>query len=146
MVWLIMAALLLAMLSPLVWLLPSRGQKERMNVRLAARRLGLGVQLVREEWPHWQEAAPASTCAQYHSARAPGGKTWCYWQAAPGQWCNQWREPCEDRVLLDCLALAPADLYRVEAGEGMFLLYWGERGGEAALQRIEQLMKKLQAL
>jgi len=43
--WLI-PLILLALLSPLLWLLPAKRQGQRMQLRLQARRMGLGMQLV----------------------------------------------------------------------------------------------------
>ena len=49
----IVVLLLAAAFSPLVWIVPSRRQRGQMDVRLAARRMGLGMQMARPEWPHW---------------------------------------------------------------------------------------------
>lgn len=131
-------------LSPLVWLRPSRRQSGQMAQRLAARRLGLGMQLGQQEWPHWLPSAPPTSCAQYYRARRGGrGDSWSYWQTAPGQWCNQWREPCADAALLERLRGLPADVYKVESGPQMVALYWGERGGEAELRLIAELLAAL---
>lgn len=115
-----------------------------MAVRLAARRLGVGMQLSQQDWPHWLELTPPGNCAQYHCSRRRGRvESWSYWQIAPGQWCNQWREPCVDADLLEHLQRLPADVYKVEAGPQMIALYWGERGGEAELQRVADTLKAL---
>ncbi|VXC39843.1 conserved hypothetical protein [Pseudomonas sp. 8AS] len=144
MTWWIVVLLVGVALSPLVWLRPSRRQSGQMALRLAARRLGLGMQLVQQEWPHWLECSPPGSCAQYHRARRRGRQdSWSYWQAQPGQWLNQWREPCADEQLLAQLRQLPADVYKVEAGPQMLALYWGERGGEAELQRVAALLAEL---
>ncbi|MWV16078.1 hypothetical protein F3I16_08450 [Pseudomonas sp. L-22-4S-12] len=144
MTWWIVVLLVGVALSPLVWLRPSRRQSGQMALRLAARRLGLGMQLVQQEWPHWLECSPPGSCAQYHRARRRGRQdSWCYWQAQPGQWLNQWREPCADEQLLAQLRQLPTDVYKVEAGPQMLALYWGERGGEAELQRVAGLLAEL---
>ena len=144
MTWWIVLLLVGAALSPLVWLRPSPRQRGQMELRLAARRLGLGMQLSQQEWPHWFERHPPASCAQYHCGRRRGvHEHWSYWQTAPGQWCNQWREPCVDVNLLEQLQRLPADVYKVEAGPQMVALYWGEDGGEAELQRVATLLKAL---
>ncbi len=131
-------------LSPLVWLRPSLRQRGQVELRLAARRLGLGVQLSQQDWPHWLEVLPPGNCAQYHYSRRRGCMdSWSYWQMAPGRWCNQWREPCVDASLLEHLQRLPADVYKVEAGPQMMALYWGERGSQAELQRVADLLKAL---
>lgn len=137
----IVVLLIVAMLSPLVWLRPSRRQSGQMAQRLAARRLGLAMQLSQPEWPHWLACNPPGTCAQYHRGRRGGrDDSWVYWQTAPGEWLNQWREPCTDAALLERLATLPADVYKVEASRQMVALYWGERGGEVELQRVADLL------
>lgn len=139
--WWIVLLLVGAALSPLVWLRPSPRQRGQMALRLAARRLGLGMQLSQQVWPHWLAASPPASCAQYHRGRRPGrADSWTYWQVAPGQWCNQWREPCTDAVMLERLQGLPADVYKVEAVPQMVALYWGERGGEDELRRIADLL------
>lgn len=112
-----------------------------MALRLAARRLGLGMQLGQQQWPHWLSVQPPERCPQYHRARLRGrSDCWSYWQVASGQWCNQWREPCADASLLPLLQVLPEDVYKVEATAQMVSAYWGERGGEAELQRIVALL------
>ncbi len=104
--WLVIL-LLAVMLSPLAWLMPSNRQRGKMALRLEARRLGLAMQLARQDWPHWLESAPPTSCAQFHCPRRRGREAWCYWQNTPGQWLNQWREPCADDELLDALRSLP---------------------------------------
>ncbi|MES2818481.1 MAG: hypothetical protein V4812_05770 [Pseudomonadota bacterium] len=137
MVWIIVVGLVAVMLSPLAWLMPSRRQQGQMEMRLAARRMGLAMQLVRQEWPHWLAHEPPNPCPQYHRARRDGHQdSWCYWQLAPGQWVNQWREPCVDPRVAKHLVELPADVFKVEAGPRMLALCWGERGEVEALSRV----------
>lgn len=143
MTWWIVVLLVAAALSPLVWLRPSPRQRGQMEMRLAARRLGLGMQLAQQEWPHWLPDHPPASCAQYHRGRRAGrGDSWSYWQIAPGQWCNQWREPCGDEALLADLQGLPADVYKAEAGPRMIALYWGERGGEGELRQLMEFLAR----
>lgn len=138
--WIVLL-LLAFVLSPLSWLIPSRRQRGQMDVRLQARRMGLAMQLSSQQWPHWLSQNPPGTCAQYHRARRRGhGDTWCYWQAEPGAWVNQWREPCSDQELAAQLASLPVDVYKVEASAQMIALYWGERAQADALQRIADFL------
>ncbi|WP_439861569.1 hypothetical protein [Pseudomonas sp. MBLB4136] len=132
------ALLLLAcVLSPLTWLIPSRLQRGQMDVRLQARRMGLAMQLSRQQWPHWLATEPPGACAQYHLGRRRGQRdSWCYWQAEPGQWLNQWREPCAEEALAEQLARLPADVFKAEATPQMVALCWGERGQGDALQKV----------
>lgn len=73
--WLVIL-LLAVMLSPLAWLMPSNRQRGKMALRLEARRLGLAMQLARQDWPHWLESArrrPArSSTARADAAGRPG--------------------------------------------------------------------------
>jgi hypothetical protein len=141
MTWWIVLLLVGAALSPLVWLRPSPRQRGQMALRLAARRLGLGMQLSQQDWPHWLEGSPPASCAQYHRGRRAGrSDSWIYWQVAPGQWHNQWREPCTDVLMLSRLQGLPGDVYKIEAGPQMVALYWGERGGEEELRRVAEVL------
>lgn len=129
-------------LSPLAWLVQSRRQRGQMDVRLQARRMGVAMQLMPQDWPHWLERLPPSPCPQYHRVRRRGRQdSWCYWQYEPGQWLNKWREPCEDSVLLAQLLELPADVFKAEASTQVVVLCWGERGGEEALQRIADFLQ-----
>ena len=142
-VWLVVSILAL-ILSPLAWLRPSRKQSEQMNLRLEARRIGLAMQLAPQQWPHWLHKEPPSPCPQYHKGRRKGREDcWAYWQVTPGEWCNTWREPCEDARLSQAFARLPASVYKVEADSRMIALYWGERGDKSVLQDIAQALEEL---
>ena len=141
--WVVLLLLIVG-LSPLVWLRPSRRQGQQMGMRLAARRAGLGMHLAQQDWPHWLPTQPPSPCAQYHRPRRPGrADSWSYWQLAPGEWVNQWREPCSDALHLEQLGQLPADVYKVEADRQMVALFWGERGGDVELQRVASVLRAL---
>jgi len=102
------------------------------------------MQLGQQQWPHWLEKQPPERCAQYHRGRRAGrSDSWSYWQVAPGQWCNQWREPCADAAMLERLQALPADVYKVEATPQMISLFWGERGGEEELRAVAALLAQL---
>ena len=142
-VWIVVSILALV-LSPMVWLRPSRKQSGRMALRMEARRIGLAMQLTPQEWPHWLPKEPPNPCAQYHRPRRQGQvASWCYWQTTPGVWLNQWREPCEDPVLIAQFASLPGNVYKVEAGPQLIALYWGESGEAAVLQDIAATLKAL---
>lgn len=130
-------------LSPLVWLRPSPRQRDQMAVRLAARRQGLGMQLAQEDWPYWMEERAPARCAQYHRPRRQGGDSWCFWQVTPGLWQDRWREPCSDAQLLSQLSRLPGDAYKIEANRQMISLFWGEQGGEPALQTVAAVLAEL---
>ncbi|WP_455912820.1 hypothetical protein [Pseudomonas syringae] len=142
-VWIVLS-IIAVVLSPMVWLRPSRSQSGRMAMRMQARRMGLAMQLIPQEWPHWLPTEPPSPCPQYHrprTARAPD--VWVYWQMEPGVWLNQWREPCKDPRLLEQFKTLPADVYKVEAGKQLIALYWAERGEPEVLQHIAAVLKAL---
>lgn len=144
MTWWIVILLIGLALSPLAWLRPSPRQRGQIEMRLAARRLGLGMQLAQQEWPHWLPFNPPAHCAQYHRGRRAGhSDVWSYWQIAPGEWINQWREPCADTEVLARLVELPADVYKVEAGRQMIALYWGERGDQSDLQKVVRVLAEL---
>lgn len=115
-----------------------------MAMRMEARRMGLAMQLIPQEWPHWLPVEPPSPCAQYHRPRARREpESWVYWHISPGEWVNQWREPCDDVQLLVHLRTLPADVYKVEAGKQLVALYWAEKGDTEVLQRIAAVLKAL---
>ncbi|MFJ4143685.1 hypothetical protein [Pseudomonas sp. NPDC089734] len=140
----VVLSIICVMLSPLVWLRPSRQQSGRMALRLEARRLGMAMQLTPQEWPHWLAKEPPSPCAQYHRPRRSAQMaSWAYWQSEPGVWLNRWREPCEDAALINHFNTLPADVFKVEADAQMIALYWGERGEPEVLLRIDSVLKAL---
>lgn len=142
-VW-IVVLLVAVVLSPLAWLRPSRRQQGRMAIRMAARSKGLGMQMSRQEWPHWLPEEPPSPCPQYHRARRRGASdSWCYWQMNAGEWVNQWREPCTDAALLPHLHSLPADVYKVEATTQMISLCWGEKGDVQGVEPVAAVLKAL---
>jgi hypothetical protein len=142
-VWIVLSILAL-ILSPLAWLRPSRGQSGRMALRMEARRMGLGMQLTPQEWPHWLPKEPPSPCPQYHRPRSrEQAPCWVYWQTDAGVWVNQWREPCEDAALMAQFGTLPADVFKVEATQHLIALYWAERGEPEVLQRISAVLKAL---
>lgn len=142
-IWIVVSILALV-LSPMVWLRPSRNQTGQMAVRLEARRMGLAMQLTPQQWPHWLPKEPPNPCAQYHRPRRAGrSDQWCYWQTEPGVWLNQWREPCDDARLQAQFTQLPGNVYKVEAGPQLLALYWGERGDSKVLQDIATVLKAL---
>lgn len=142
-VW-IVVLLVVVVLSPLAWLRPSRRQQGRMAIRMAARSKGLGMQMSRQDWPHWLPEEPPSPCPQYHRARRRGASdSWCYWQMNAGEWVNQWREPCTDATLLPHLHTLPADVYKVEATTQMISLCWGEKGDVQGVEPVAVVLKAL---
>ena len=141
-VWIVLS-IIGVMLSPMIWLRPSRRQSGRMALRLEARRMGLGMQLAPQEWPHWLPSAPPSPCAQLHWPRRSGKDAWAYWQTEPGVWVNRWREPCVDEALMLQFRTLPVDVYKVEVDDQMVAMYWGERGDSQVLQHIALVLKAL---
>lgn len=139
--WLI-PLILLGALGPVLWLLPSRQQRDAARLRLSARRSGLGIQLAEPDWPHWLSPRPPVSCAQYYVPRR-GRDHWCYWQSEPGLWLNRWREPCDDPRLAAQLAQLPKDVYQIEAGSQLLWIYWGEQGEEADLARVRAALQAL---
>ncbi len=82
---LLVVSILALILSPLSWLRGSRKQSEQMKLRLEARRMGLGMQLAPQQWPHWLEKEPPSPCPQYHRARRRGNEdSFSFWQISGG--------------------------------------------------------------
>ena len=123
-VW-IVVSILAVVLSPLAWLRPSRRQSGLIALRMEARRMGLAMQLAPQEWPHWLGQEPPNPCPQYHRPRRSGQPVcWSYWQIAPGNWVNQWREACVDEPLLKHFQALPAGVFKVEADKQMIALYW----------------------
>ncbi|MEX5607714.1 hypothetical protein ABFV58_06705 [Pseudomonas protegens] len=142
-VW-IVVSILAVVLSPLAWLRPSRRQSGLIALRMEARRMGLTMQLAPQEWPHWLGQEPPNPCPQYHRPRRSGQPVcWSYWQIAPGNWVNQWREPCVDEPLLKHFQALPAGVFKVEADKQMIALYWNERGEVSVLQDIASVLKAL---
>ena len=144
MTWWLVPLLIFVLLSPLTWLLPSRRQRGQMDVRLAARRQGLSMQLTPQNWPHWIEPEPPDPCPQYALARRGGTvQPLDLWQIEPGRWVNQWREPIVDQALLERLAKLPADLYRLQRTPQAVIACWGERGGSEALTEVAAVLRAL---
>lgn len=142
-VWIVVSILAL-ILSPLAWLRPSRRQSGRMACRLRARALGLGMQLAPQQWPHWMPPQLPSPAAQYHRPRPAGAENlWTWWQPEPGRWVNQWREPCEQPVVLDQLKQLPADVWKVQAERRMVSAVWGEGSGVEQAQVLDRVLKAL---
>ncbi len=106
--------------------------------------MGLAMQLIPQQWPHWLSVDAPSPCAQYHRPRSRRDPdTWAYWQMTSGNWVNQWRESCEDQRLLVQFQTLPPDVYKVEAGKQLIALYWAEKGDAQVLQRIAAVLKAL---
>lgn len=144
MTWWLVPLLIFVLLSPLTWLLPSRRQRGQMDVRLAARRQGLSMQLAPQSWPHWMEPEPPDPCPQYTLPRRKGSSQ-CLdcWQIEAGRWVNPWREPITDAELLARLARLPADVYRLQSTPQSVTAFWGERGGVESLAEVARVLRAL---
>lgn len=139
--WIIVLVIFIA-LSPIAWLRPSARQGGQVGVRLQARRMGLTLHLAPVKWPHWLVTDAPSPCAQYYRVRrSRTPQVWSYWQQSPGQWVNEWREPCVDEALLEHLQPLPADVYKVDANSQVIAAYWGESSAPQTLTLIDTLLK-----
>lgn len=140
----IVLSILALVLSPMAWLRPSRNQSGKMSLRMAARRMGLAMQLTPIQWPHWFGQGAPDPCAQYHRPRRPGrADQWVYWQSTPGEWLNQWREPLQDARLQAQFERLPGNVFKVEATAQLLSLFWGEKGEEKLLQDIAGVLDAL---
>jgi hypothetical protein len=140
----IVLSILALVLSPMAWLRPSRNQSGKMSLRMAARRMGLAMQLTPVQWPHWFGQGAPDPCAQYHRPRRPGrADQWVYWQSTPGEWLNQWREPLQDARLQAQFERLPGNVFKVEATAQLLSLFWGEKGEEKLLQDIAGVLDAL---
>lgn len=144
--WIVLL-IMLVLLSPLTWLRQSSRQKGRMNMRLQARRLGLGMQLARPQWPHWFNRQVPAPCPQYYLAhrRRLQQPDWRFWQDEQGNWINRWQEPCTEPALLASLQQLPRDVYGVECNAQVIALFWGEAGGQEQLQQVLAFCQARQA-
>lgn len=143
MLYLLIGLVLVLAIGPVLWLLPSRQALGASRLRLAARRYGLGVEMVQPAWPSWLSPLPPRQCAQYYLPRPGHQQQWCFWQFAPGLWVDHLRDPCRDPQLAVALAKLPADAYQIEAKNQMLLLCWGEQGDAECLAVIKATLQSL---
>ncbi|GAA5173339.1 hypothetical protein [Modicisalibacter zincidurans] len=152
--WLILAVTMLAIISPAVWLRPSRREHRIAALRQAAREAGVAVgfsksplhmapaDLASYRW-RYPQTRPGPRCVLVREAHAstqlkPYGTNW-RWRIEPLR-----RLPAEaDQRLQQLLALLPEDALVLESTRDHLWLWWGESLDAAAFSDIERSMARL---
>ncbi len=155
MTYLIIALVLLAIIAPIVRVLPSKEQKDRMVKRRLAMTEGIGVEMIKIEDPDPDPKKYRSSTGKalerelsvvaYRLNRGRGGKKqdiapWCLLKHASkgrvpfvGDW--YWASPGSALVAGELsnhlsaeVAQLPQDVVRIEEKNQFVSLYWHERG------------------
>ena len=165
MVWIVIAGILFLIIGPILVLLPSPRQREQMGLRRIAMAGGISVSLSAIDDPDpdlkkytsalGKPLQPVIKCIAYQ-LRRKRSDDWrrtphIYWKLVkgPGQrdkqlppeWC--WRDTDLAKLpatlhmtLIAKLSDLPADVIAVEESGYFVSLYWREKGGLGALERV----------
>ncbi|MCV2402700.1 hypothetical protein OFY17_07370 [Marinomonas sp. C2222] len=134
-----------------MWVLPSKRDRDRMSLRLKARKLGLNVQLTSvdlpDKWDKVKESHKVAAYSRYHIKPLEGVtknvwflpyEVWKYHSIVDGWWSSSekdWNEAVkkvlqEKGALIKAINIAP---------EGV-TLYWEEKGEEEDLEHLARLV------
>lgn len=151
--YLITALALLLVLSPVAWMMPSPQQRRQAKLREYARKLGIDVRI--GELPQTRrERVRAQPVEQGVIYRIPVRDGWqqprsymlCRVSAA-----ERWETledsppltPALEAALQQVAAAVPADVVGIELAVTGPAIYWRERGNEAVVARVHQLLTEL---
>ena len=171
MTWLLIAFILALIIGPILILLPSPRQKERMAFRAHARTRGISVELCTIEDPHpnpdnylsatGKPLEPVIKCIAYRIVR----KRPLHWRRIlpiewqliqtqdarsvdlPAGW--KWNEPVDElpealrRALAKELQRLPDDVITVAESNYIVSVNWREKGGSDALEGVCSFIEKL---
>ncbi|MDB4837626.1 hypothetical protein OAH87_04080 [Marinomonas sp.] len=154
---LIVIFIVLSLAGSIMWVLPSRKDRDQMALRLQARKLGLNVQLTSidlpDKWDKTKETHKVAAYSYYHIKPLTSLSTsvwllpyevWKYESITEGWWSNRCLPLDQDELkalknystLITAIKVAP---------EGVFL-YWRESGDSESLNVLSAFIHKLAEL
>lgn len=148
--WVIAVVVISMVLAPLMWIMPTPTQKRQARMREAARQCGLQVrigplpQTRRDKVRRQPEETGVSYIRQHPRSRTQWPR-WIAWREVPeGESRLPERLAPEQRQLLqDILEQLPADAVAVECNQQGLIVYWRERGDEATVRQLAQLLERM---
>ena len=147
----------LSLMGSALWVLPPKRERLKMALRMKARQLGLTVQLTSIDLPDkWDKTTTAHNVCAYRLYRGkavdslPANtwllpyEVWKYVEICEGWWCNN-SMPIP-KVVTDSLMEYGDYLRGVEITPEAVSFYWHERGDEAMLEAMSDLLYKLEKI
>ncbi|MEO9654633.1 hypothetical protein [Marinomonas sp.] len=147
----------LSLMGSALWVLPPKKERLKMALRMKARQLGLTVQLTSIDLPDkWDKTTSAQNVCAYRLYRAKAVDSlpantwllpydvWKYVEICEGWWCsNAMSVP---QAVTDILMEYEKYLRGVEITPEGVSFYWHERGDEAMLETLSELLYKLEKI
>ncbi|MGO3738485.1 MAG: hypothetical protein ACTJGG_03335 [Marinomonas foliarum] len=154
---LIVIFITLSLMGSALWIMPPKKERQRMSLRMQARKLGITVQLTSIDLPDkWDKSKNRQKTVAYSHYRLKPlvslsetiwilpFEVWKYRSITEGWWTS---EPIDlDLKTLGILEKYTSILSAVKiTADGVFC-YWDERGDEAVLNELSQLITALEAI
>jgi len=135
------------MLSPLLMLRVSSKQKNSMQNRQHARRLGLSMQMVKLEAPNWLSNAPVMCMQYYLGHQEKDGDVnypeWEFWQITPQKWVDKWQDECP-KDIKEMLSKLPNCIYKVILNKQLVATYLDDSFKDDNQESINKIAAFLQ--
>lgn len=152
--WLIGLVVVAFVVAPVVWIMPSKAQKRQVRLREQAHALGLMVSLVELPQSHRsrvrKEAAKKGVayCLRIQRDKTQPRPHWFFWRSPPeGEAASSGEVPAALAAQLDSLReQMTSDMEAIQSDAAGYTLYWRERGDEATVTLIADLLEQARRL
>ncbi len=151
---LIVIFITLSLMGSALWVLPPKKERERMALRMHARKLGLVVQLTSIDVPDkWDKSLDRVKVAAYSHYRIKPNislpkntwllpyEVWKYHSITTGWWASESLELTDDAKQI--LAKYQASIVGMRITPEMVALYWREEGDKDTLDAISRVISEL---
>lgn len=153
---LIVVFITLSLMGSALWIMPSKRERQKMDLRMQARKLGITVKLTSINLPDkWDKVTEATSVCAYHVYREKPLKEFDEFTLYPYEvWkhpelCKGWfssknidlSDPIKDK-----LALHHEVLVALEVTSERVSLYWNEKGDESVVKDAHEIMAALLAV
>lgn len=150
---LIVVFITLSLMGSALWIMPSKREREKMALRMLARKHNMTVQLTSVELPDkWDKVTEKVSVCAYHRYREKPLKDFADIKLYPYEvWkhdalCDGWyiSRDCDlDAECKDILSKYKDVFVAVEATTNSVTLHWHEKGGEQAVEDASRLLTLL---
>lgn len=153
----ILVLITLSLMGSALWILPTKSERQKMSLRMAARKHGLTVQITQVELPdRWDKSPVQTQSTAYHLYRNTEMKSlietirilpyevWKYIQLTEGWWCT--KDILLSEASKNFIKEHQSSIVAIDIKPNLLSFYWNEKGDEKTVDGIHQVLKELSAI
>lgn len=147
----------LSLLGSVMWIMPSKRDKDKMSLRMAARKYQLTVQLMQVNIPDkWDKTTTSIASCAYRLNRIKELKTlkgtirmlpnevWKHESVCDGWWSNV-EMPLSDEAIAH-LKMIGGSVDCIEISSNAVTCFWREQGDESSVKALSELLNELKEI